>query len=332
MKTLLLSALLLLPIASAQTATPALPVTTPATTAAPTAAAVLTLSAPVGTQVELMTTTVSRTNISNVQVMALPGSEVSAADLADIKRSISAGMGGVGAVTVKGKQFYRVTARDANGNVTLLSSVVQNVPGQPPVTIKITQTVVWDGAVSGLKIQSDNPAVNAAFSGLAGEKLQELADQNGSNFAGVYGQPLAKGQPRSETITLDASNILSGALGVFAAQEETLGLMDQVQSTPLRVMTTTTYGGLNVQGLHTFTQSSKYDRWNIKLGGGDGVPSVDVELADGQASGTQTYRQDGLPGPTTQKVRQVMNMTLEAEGVQVKLTLTIDQSVTATLR
>lgn len=320
-KSLLLSAALLLPLASAQGAPPI-------TGAAP----MLSLSAPVGTGVEYQTTTTSRTAVSNVQVTALPGSDASAEDLADIKRSLLAGMAGAGNVTVKGKLFYRVTGRDAGGNVTLLSSVVQSVPGQPPVTLKITQTVARDGAVGGLKFESDNAALNAAFAGLDPQKLQELAGQNNANLAGVYGQPLVKGQPRSQTVTLDATGLLSGLLGAFASQAELPALFGQIQSTPLQVTTVTTYGGLNAQGLHTFTQSSKYDRWQVKLGGSGDLPAMNFELAGGGASGTQTYRKDGLPGPLTQKTGQTLNMTVEMDGVQVALTMTVDQSVTATLR
>lgn len=319
MKALLLSAVMLLPLASAQGT-------------APSTAPVLTLSAPVGTQVEYQTTTTSRTAVSNVQVTALPGSDASAEDLADIKRSLSAGMAGAGNVSVKGKLFYRVTGRDAGGNVTLLSSVVQSVPGQPPVTIKITQTVARNGAVSGLKVQSDNSAVNAAFARLDSKTLQQLADQNSSNFAGVYGQPLMKGQPRSQTVTLDATGLLSGLLGAFASQADLPQLFGQIQSTPLQVTSVTTYGGLNAQGLHAFTQSSKYDRWQVKLGGSGDLPAMNFELAKGGASGTQTYRKDGLPGPLTQKTGQTINMTVEMDGVQVALTMTVDQSVTASLR
>ena len=320
MKTLFLSAVMLLPLASAQGSTPAASVP------------VLTLSAPLGTQVEYQTTTTSRTVVSNVQVTALPGSDTSAEELADLKRTLSAGMGGAGNLTVKGKLFYRMTGRDAGGNVTLLSSVVQSVPGQPAMTLRITQTVARDGAVSGLKFESDNAALNAAFAGLDGQKLQELASQNNANLAGIYGRPLVQGQPRSQTATLDATGLLSGLLGAFAAQADLPQLFGQIQATPLKVTTITTYGGLNAQGLHTFTQSSKYDRWQIKLGGSGNLPAMNFELAGGQASGTQTYRKDGLPGPLTQQIQQTMNMTVVMAGVQVALTMTIDQSVVAALR
>ncbi|GGL73385.1 hypothetical protein GCM10010840_09300 [Deinococcus aerolatus] len=319
MKALLLSAVMLLPLASAQRATPAA------------SAPVLSLSAPVGTQVEYQTTT-SRTAVSNVQVTALPGSDTSAEELADIKRNLSAGTAGAGNVTVKEKLFYRVTGQDAGGNVTLVSSVVQSVPGQPPMTFRITQTVARDGAVSGLKFESDNAALNAAFAGLDGQKLQELASQSNASLAGVYGRPLVQGQPRPQTATLDVTGLLSGLLGAFASQADLPQLFGQIQSTPLRVTTITTYGGPNAQGLHTFTQSSKYDRWQVKLGGSGALPAMNIELAGGGASGTQTYRKDGLPGPPTQKTQQTMNMTVVMNGVQVALTMTINQSVTAAMR
>ncbi|GGO28885.1 hypothetical protein GCM10008949_21850 [Deinococcus humi] len=267
-----------------------------------------------------------------MQVTALPGSAASADELATIRRSVMAGMAGAQAVTVKGKVFYRVTGRDAGGNVTLLSSVVQNVPGQPPVTLRITQTLARNGAVSGLKVESDTPALNAAFAGLASEKLQELANQNGANFAAVYGQPLVVNQPRSQTVTVDATGLLSGLLGAFASQAELPELFGQIQSTPLQLTTVTTYGGLNAQGLHTFAQTSRYDRWKINVGGSADLPRFEVEMTDGQASSTQIYRKDGLPGPSSQTSRQMLNMTVAIEGVQVSLTMTIDQSVTMTLR
>ncbi len=54
---------------------------------------VLTLGDPVGTQVELQTTT-SQTGSSNLQVTVLSGSAASADQLAAIKRRLLAGMAG----------------------------------------------------------------------------------------------------------------------------------------------------------------------------------------------------------------------------------------------
>lgn len=340
MKVLLLSAALLLPVASAQVTIPATPPAAPSTPvapavpvapAAPASAPTLSLSAPVGTGLELATTTTSRTTISNVQVTALPGSGVSAAELDAIRNSVPASLAGGEATTVSGNLFYRVTNRDANGSVTLLTTTVQGVPGQPPVSLKITQTLGPNGAVGGLKFESDNPALQAVLAGLSAEKLRELAGQNGSNFAGIYGQPLVQGQPRMQTAELDATGMLSGMFSAFAGQAGAQDLFGQVQSTPLRVTTTITYGGLNAQGLHTFASSGRYGPWQIKAGGGD-FPGFDVELSEGQVSGTQTYRADGLPGPATQNPKMVMNMTMELEGVRLKLTMTIEQTVAAKLR
>ncbi len=126
--------------------------------------------------------------------------------------------------------------------------------------------------MSGLKVESDTPALNAAFVGLASEKLRDLANQNGANFAGVYGQPLVVNQPRSQTVMVDATGPLSGLLGAFASQAEVLELFGQIESMPLRHTTVTTYGGLNAQGLQTFVQTSRYDRRKMNVRGGTDLP------------------------------------------------------------
>jgi hypothetical protein len=317
MKALLLSAVLLLPVAFAQGTAPAA------------SAPVLTLSAAVGESVELLTTMTSRTTLSNVQVTALPDSDRTADELAEIRKDVMAGMGNGTNTTANGNLSYRVTDRTADGSATLVTTTAQSEPGEPPISLKITQTLARDGRVSGLKFESDNEILRAALASYTADTLRRLADQGGYSFSGVYGQPLTPGQSYSQSHKLDVSALLSGLFSAFASQAELPDLFGQVQSSPLSFITATTYGGLDARGLHSFIQNSTFNSWSFRVGGSGKMPTIAVDLAQGRVSGTQTYRSDGLPGPSIQKIHLVLNLAMEMEGVQLKATMTADQTVTA---
>ncbi|CAM3638363.1 hypothetical protein [Deinococcus frigens] len=319
MKPLLLFAALLFSAASAQVRSLSTPVP------------VLTLSAPVGTSLELVTTTTSRTTFSNVRVTALPGSDRSADELAEIRKAVTAGIGPGARTTASGKLLCRVTGRAADGSVTLLTSTIQSEPGEMPISLEITQTVARDGRISGLKFGSDNEILNAALARYTADRLEQLADQNGYNFSGVYGQPLTPGQAYSQNHKMTISGVLSGLFSAFASQAELPELFSKVQASPLSATTITTYGGLNAQGLHAFSQNSKLSPWTVETGGVGEMSSFSIDLTGARVRGTHTYRADGLPGPSTQHTHLVMNLAIETEGVQVKVTMTANQTTIAKL-
>lgn len=344
---MLLSALLLTtvsPPVAAQTTVPATPASalpapaTPATvsTAPATPAASLMLSAPVGASVELVTTSSSRTSMGDVQVSALPGSKVTAAQVEEARRSVTQGLNRASSAqtTMTGKAFYKVASRDAAGNVTLISSMVQNVPATPAqkaqvVDLRFTQTVAPDGKVSGLKVETANPMMQAMFAQLTPEKLQQIADQNGSKLTGVYGTPLVVGEPHSTTVSLDAQDLLSSVIRSMAGARAQ-DLFGDIKASPMTVTTTTTYRGLDAQGQHLFESNSSYGNWKISVSSKDKTlpMTINAELLSVQSKGTSAYLPSGLPVGGNVDLQMKMKMTVAVEGLQVTMVMTSSQQTT----
>lgn len=340
MKPLLLTALLLSSLAAAQDTTVPVPQTTPAAAptspastaapvtpaATPATAPTLTLSAAVGASTALTNTVTVSTRMTDVQVTAAPGAKVTQTKLDQIRRDLTASAAQFGQnITVTGKAFFKVASRDAGG-VKLVSTMVQNAPGQKPITMRIAQTVAPDGQISDLTLTSDNPVLSAMFSTFTPEKLQDMADQNGANFTGVYGQPLVPGEPRQATVSVDMQDLLRSLLGTVATPANAGQLLAQVQAGPLTVTTDTTYQGLNAQGQHVFGQVSRYGPWKVSLPGKGDLPAITVTLVKVEASGTQAYRRDGLPVGSSQRVKQQLRLTMLQDGVQVAFTMLLDQT------
>lgn len=356
MKKILFLSLTLLPVAHAQgtnaiPATPA-PITQPSVSQPPvlqppvspapaapsTAPARLKLSAPVGTNVELRSVTTSRLTVANVQVSARPGGQVTPAQLEEVRRSLQQGisaMNSAGTTTVNGKVFFKVASRDAAGNTTLVSSVVQAlpaIPGSPSfskaqnLTLRVTQSVAPDGKLTGLKIDSDQPQMNAMLKTLTPAKLQQLSKDLSGNSATLYSVPLQVGQPHSVTLSLDMQDLMKSLVGAFAGQEAGQ-LFQNFKSSPLTVTTTTTYQGLNAAGQHVFDTSSQYAAWQFSLTSQDArMPmTIRAELLKVQSGGTSAYTPAGLPVTLSQKTNMSMKMTMDIEDVRVNLTMNIEQ-------
>lgn len=310
------------------------PVPAPATSSP----AVLTLNAPVGSSVELQSIITSRITVDNVQVSAVPGSKVSQSKLNTVRREMTQAMqkmNGASTQAIRGKVFYKVASRDAAGNTVLVTTVVANIPSVPSggkapkmatTTLKTTQTVAPDGKVSNLSIDSDNPQLSALYRSFSPERLQQLADQNGANFGGIYGVPLVTGQPRTTTASLDAQSMMAGLLSAVAGPQgqEVFG---KVQASPLTVTTSNTYTGQNAQGQYTFATSSQFADWRVTLSGKGRAPTIAMQLAQAQASGQSVYMPSGLPVASEQKTDMQMKMTLTLEGIQIAMQMTIDQGV-----
>ncbi|WP_102127246.1 hypothetical protein [Deinococcus planocerae] len=331
MRTLLLTALLLsLPSASAQGG--ASPATPPAVSAPAAGTVTLSLSAQPGTLVELAQTTVTRLTLEDVRVTAPDGGTgPSEAELNELRRGLQEALAQAGAQTTSGKVFYRVQERAADGTVTLLNTVVTEPPGQGPLSIRLVQTVAPDGRVTLTRIESDNPLVQSALSGLSPEALRAQSG-TGGDLTGVYGQAFASGQTVTRTSTVDVQALLGSLLGSFAAGlgggENPLG---QVQASPLTVTTATTYRGVNPAGLHVFDTRTTTGAWTLDFGGAQAAgPGLRLELLEGsQGGGLSLYRPDGLPvgSAQTQAMRLRVSLT-QPGGEQLQMLVRLDQTVT----
>lgn len=292
------------------------------------------LSAPVGTTIQLASTTTSRTTIADIQVSAAPGANPSQKKLNDVRGSLGSATKQPTVMTITGKAFFKVLERDAAGNVTLLSTIIQNLPpqgGKPsaPLTMKITQTISPAGKPTNIKIESDNPQVSAMFKSMTPEKLQQMVDQNGSNVGSVYGVPLTVGEAKTTTINLDMQDMMSSIFTAFAGPQGQK-LFSEVKAGPMTGSSTTTYRGLNAQGQHTFDTTGGFGAWKVSVATPKDGPTpmqIGVELTDSKTTASASYRNDGLPTNSTQKTNMKMNTTMVMEDIQFKMTMTMDQSV-----
>lgn len=324
MKKILLASLSLFSVAGAQTS-PVAP------------APLLKLNAPVGTTVELRSVTTSRMTVSDIQVTAKPGGKATPAQIEEARRAMQDGLGAMnraGTTTVNGKAFYKVAGRDAAGNTTLINSIVQTMPAAAGkkaenLTIRITQVISPDGQASGLKMESDQPQVNAMFKNLTPEKLQQMTKDMSGNDAGIYATPLRQGEPRTSTVSLDMQDLMNSLIGSLAGPNAGK-LFGSMNATPLTVTSTTTYQGLNVAGQHAFTTRSEAANWKFSLNSQDkSIPmNITAEVLSNESSGTSTYSVTGLPATLNQKTNMNMKMTMEMDDIQVSMIMTIDQTVT----
>ena len=324
MKKILSLSLGLLSFAGAQTTTS----TTPTT---------LQLTAPVGSIVELRTVNTSRMTVSDIQVTAKPGGKASPAQVEEARRAMQDGLGAMnkaGTTTVNGKAFYKVAGRDAAGNITLINSIVQTMPATAGkkaenLTIRITQVISPDGQASGLKMESDQPQVNAMFKNLTPEKLQQMTKDMSGNDQSIYTMPLQQGTPRTTTVSLDMQDLMNTLIGSLAGPKAG-ALFGSINSTPLTITSTTNYQGLNAAGQHAFTTSSEAADWKLSLSSQDkSVPmNIKAEILSNQSSGTSTYATTGLPVTLDQKTNMNMKMTMEMDDIQVSMIMTIDQTMT----
>ncbi|GMA15765.1 hypothetical protein E5F05_06285 [Deinococcus metallilatus] len=334
MKPLLLTALLLAaPAATAQTSIPAIPATPPPSTAAPRAApgtaatTTLRLTAQPGTTVELTANVKTQLTLEDVQVTKPGGQPASAAEVARLRADIQKGLSSGAAAVPSIRTLYKVQDRAADGTVTLLTSVVTSVPGQPPISLRLTQTVAPDGRTRITRVESDNPTVQAALQALPPDVLQAQANQGG-NLTDLYGQTFTVGQPRTQTRTVDAQALLGSMFGAMAASMGGGNPFSNLKATPLTVRTTITYRGMNAGGQRVFDTSSTAGAWTIELGDQTEPMHLKLELLDLTESGQSLYRPDGLPaGQTgTQTMRMRLTMT-EPDGSQTQMLLRLNQNV-----
>lgn len=312
--------------AAAQTAIPATPGPARVSPAPATTAPVLTISAPVGTAAEYVTSVSTRLTVADVQVSALPGGGATEADLNAARRAFAGGAQALNRTqTQQGKAFYRVAGRQPDGSVQLVTTLVQGGAGAPAVTLTITQDLSPAGRSSNFKITSPDPQLARALSALNDPQLQALAARSGAGT--IYGTPLVAGQPRTTTDTVDTQALLGGLIGSLTG-----GALGEIEASPLSVTTTTTYRGSGPQGQAQFDTRAAAGRWTFRVAGGPETPELAFELSDLNASGTSSYRRDGLPGAATQRQQMRLNATFRQDGVQVRLAMTLDQTVNLTPR
>lgn len=325
----LAGALLLGPLAGAQTTPAAPPRPAPVTTPA---AATLRLNAPVGTSLQLALVTESRVAFGTPEVTAAPGKQVTPAALKAAQAQYAKlGREGVPAQRTTAKMFVKVAGRAADGTTTLITSMVQSVPGlSRSMTMRITQKIAPNGQLSGLSLDSDDPQVNRVLAGMNAGQMADLIRDSGGDLSGAYGLPLQVGAGQQKSVTIDLKGLFQGMFSMLGP--EAARALGGVQATPVTTTTTTRYAGLNAQGLHVFNVASQSGGFRMSLGGQGDLPLMVMELSGMGSAGTVSYRADGLPGPMTQQTTVRMAMTMQEDNVLVKIPMTVTTTLTAQTR
>jgi len=278
---------------------------------------------------ELVTSVKSQYTVEDVQISGKGGTKSSAAELTQFRAQMQQGLGA--AQTLTGKTFFRVQGRAADGTTTLLASTALSLPGQPAMTIRLTQTVAPDGAAQITRAESDNPQLQAVLSTLSPEALK-VQFSKGSDLSEVYGQPLTVGQPRTRIGTLDGQALMGG----LAASMGSAAALGKIKASPLTVQSTTTYQGVNAAGQYVFNLRSTAQPWSLSLdglGSESGLVSMNMELLDLAQSGQSLYRRDGLPVAQTLTQTIRMRMTTQTADIgQIQVVLRMTQTITATSR
>lgn len=289
----------------------------------------LRLTAPVGTVVTYQTMTTTKTNISDLTVTARPGAEVDQATLDRTREEFRAGLSkGLAAAVPEepGQATYRVAGRDAAGNVTLQTATTMNAGPAGDITIQITLRVSPSGQqqATALKVESANPEVQALFGQLGPEQLNGLSGQGGgTGVPNAYGMRLIPGQTRNATNTADVQGFFGGLLGGLPGA----GNLD-FKSSPARSLETTTYNGLNAQGLYAFTGRSRLEPWtfSVTVPGLEGRLTLEVPSSTSQTE--QLYRRDGLLASLVTTTTTQMRMTVPVEDQVITLTMDLQQQMT----
>ena len=287
----------------------------------------LRLTAPVGTAVTYQMTTKTRVQLGDVTVTARPGAEVDQETLDLTRDAIKQGFGQNlqnMTQTITGQTTYRVTGRDAAGNISLTSAVTQTVPQAGTMTITMSERISPNGQrqVTAVKASSADPQVQAIFSKLDPKQLNSMSGQQGGS-ANLYGIPLTKGKTRTVTNSTDVQGFLGGLLGSLPGA----GNMD-LKSSPLKMTETTTYNGLNAQGLHAFTSSFRADPWKLELDLPADMGAMTMNLSSTIGKATMLYRRDGLPASQTTTTTMQMRMILPVDDQVVNITMNMEQELT----
>ncbi len=272
-------------------------------------APVLMLTAKPGTYAEYTLTMQTGFKVSDMHLEAQPGKTVKPTDLAaenkkvQTQRSQLEHLMNKSAQTRRSKAFVRVLPPQ-NGNTVLLNSLVlstpdpQNPQKQRVVNARIIVSYDTSGKVVDVSASADDPQLDVFYKAMDLKTLVQTVQTSGSTS--LYGLPLVAGQPATSSITVPMQSVMS-------AMTALLGEQSSAQASPLMMHVTTSYGGLNAAGQHTFTQTVGADAWKMVLNVRGSRMAMQVSSLQG--GGPSAVRQDGLL--QNSQLTQNMNMQLQ---------------------
>ncbi|AXH00136.1 hypothetical protein DVJ83_10065 [Deinococcus wulumuqiensis] len=190
--------------------------------------------------------------------------------------------------------------------------------------MNLTERVAPGGQrqVTGVKVDSADPQVQAIFSKFTPEQLNALSGQQGGS-ANLYSMPLVQGKGRTVTSSADVQGFLGGLLGSLPGAASV-----DLKSSPLKVTETTTYTGLNAQGLHAFASSFSAQPWKLDftLPGDAGNMNITLSRMSGKA--TMLYRRDGLLADQSTTTDMQMRLSMTMDDQVVDITMNMQQEMT----
>ncbi|THF87718.1 hypothetical protein E7T09_00265 [Deinococcus sp. KSM4-11] len=253
-------------------------------------------------------TTTTRVTISDVRASAVEGTAVDPATLAAIRRDLGRAAPDW-TLTLDGKAFTVVTARSAQ-DITLRTTLVLAPEGGVAATARSTRTLGADG-------------------GSGPEQLEPIQGEAAPLPPGWPLDGAWSGGPVPLTGDLNAAPLLDLLLRALAGPDTRMALMQGVQAAPVPVATTSMPSAPDADGQQGTAIQRAYGPWTLTTGGQGTLPRVTFTLGsavgEAQGTGTMTLRRDGLTQTTSSETRLPVHVTLVSRGVQVTLTLTIEQ-------
>ena len=319
---------------------PALPPSSAAPQPAPTqpdtsppAPVTLLLTARPGTYAEYTQVTQAGFKVLDMHLEAQPGKSVKPADLAAASKRLGDQRADMqqalnrSAAPRSSKLFMKVLPPQGV-NTVLLGTSVLSVPDplrpgqQRAVSVRSTLTYDPAGKLLDLSISASDPQLDQVYKKLDIKTLIQSAQTSGTTA--LYGTPLIQGTPQTQDVTLPMQGFMQGLAGIMGSQ---IGGDVSAQASPLTMHVSTTYGGLNAQGQHTFSQTLSAEAWNVSLNLDGGQIAMKVPNMTG--GGSRVVRQDGFlqSGTTQQNMTIQMTLDLPDEPYRMLLSVQYDTSI-----
>lgn len=264
------------------------------------------VTAPLNTEVQLSTLSAIKINITDIQVDAAPGSSPSKKELEKTKQELSESFGKANqTITTKGKISQKVVNVDKNGLITLKFDITQEVPDESAVKFTISQQIDKQGKVKNIKINSNDPQLSKFFKSMKAKDVDAFVDSAGVNLGNFYGIQYVKDKSVEHKTTINAQSMLGDMVSSISGQ-------DQMKMSPMKVTTSSTYKGLDSNGLYKFDLKTKFDNsWKLDLPGQKAdQPAMKAELIDAKTSGHSLHYKNGLIAGADQEMKMRMKMTM----------------------
>ncbi|GGR28589.1 hypothetical protein [Deinococcus ruber] len=296
------------------------------------APAVLLITARPGTYAEYTQVKQMAYKVLDMQLSVQPGKSVKPADLAAATKDLSnqradmqRAMDRAAAVPHSSKLFMKVLPPQ-NGNIVLLETAVLMLPDltrpqqQRAVNVRTTMTYDPAGKLVDIGISASDPQIDQMYRKMDIKTLIQNAQT--SSTTSLYGAPLIQGESQTQDVTLPMQGLMQGMMSMIGAQA---GADISGQASPLMMHVGRTYGGLNAQNQHTFSQTLSADPWDVTLNINEMHFAMKVPTLTG--GGTSIVRQDGFLQSGTHRQAMTIQMGFDVPGEPYRMQMTLQYDV-----